>query len=59
MGDLHIVLPAPAFVLFEHGGLLHVLHLAVHLSFFTVQVGVTILNLSYSLTFDVGPFLYA
>ena len=46
-------------VLTEHGGLLHVLPLAVHLSFFAGQEGGTILNLSYSLTFDVGPFLHA
>ena len=46
-------------VLTEHGGLLHVLPLAVHLGFFAGQVGGTILNLSYSLTFDVGPFLHA
>ena len=46
-------------VLTEHVGLLHVLPLAVHLSFFAGQVGGTILNLSYSLTFDVGPFLHA
>ena len=37
----------------------HVLPLAVHLSFFAGQVGGTILSLSYSLTFDVGPFLHA
>ena len=73
MEDLHLVLPALALcwhfdydttskiddVLTEHGGLLHVLPLAVHLSFFAGQVGGTILNLSYSLTFDVGPFLHA
>ena len=47
-------------VLTEHGGLLHVLPLAVLLRFFFAgQVGETILNLSYSLTFDVGPFLHA
>ena len=46
-------------VLTEHGGLLHVLPVAVHLIFFAGQVGGTILNLSYTLTFDVGPFLHA
>ena len=45
-------------VLTEHGGLLHVLPLAVLLRFFFAgQVGGTILNLSYSLTFIVGPLL--
>ena len=38
---------------------MHVLPLAVHLCFFAGQVGGTILNLSYSLTFYVGPFLHA
>ena len=46
-------------VLTEHGGLLHVLPLAVHLNFFAGQVGGAILNLSYSLTFIVGPLLHA
>ena len=35
------------------------LPLAVNLSFFGGQVGGTILNLSYSLTLDVGPFFHA
>ena len=39
------------YVLTEHGGLLHALSLAVHLS--------TILKLSYSLSFFVGPLLQA
>ena len=38
----------------EYGGLRHVLPLAP-----PGQVGGTILNLSYSLTFYVGPFLHA
>ena len=42
-------------VLTEHGGLIHVLPLAVHLIFFCW----IILNLSYSLTFYVGPFVHA
>ena len=46
-------------VLTEHGGLLHVLPLDVHLSFFAGQVGGTTLNLSYSLRFIVGPLLHA
>ena len=46
-------------VLTEHGGLIHVLPLAVHLIFFYGQVGGTLLNLSYSLTFYVGPFFHA
>ena len=46
-------------VLTEQSGLLHVLPLAVHLSFFAGQVGGTILNLSYSLSFFVGPLLHA
>ena len=33
--------------------------LLFQLSFFAGQVGGTILNLSYYLTFDVGPFLHA
>ena len=37
-------------VLTEHGGLLHVPPLTVHLRFFG-QVGGTILNLSYSLSY--------
>ena len=44
----------------EHGGLPHVLPLAVHLRFiFAGQVGGNILNLSYSLSFVVGPLLHA
>ena len=43
----------------EHVGLLHVLPLAVQLIFFFVSVGGTILNLSYSSSFHVGPFLHA
>ena len=39
-------------VLTEHGGLLHVLPLAVHLRYF-------LLHLSYSLSFIVGPLLHA
>ena len=63
MGDLHLVLPALNLstlnagrtskiddVLTEHGGLLHVLPLAVHLIFFAGPVGGTVLNLSFSLT---------
>ena len=46
-------------VLTEHGGLLHVLPLAVHLKLFAGQVGGTTLNLSYSLRFIVGPLLHA
>ena len=46
-------------ILTELGGLLHVLPLAVNLSFFAGQVGGTILNLSYSLNFLVGPLLRA
>ena len=46
-------------VLTEHGGLLHVLPLAVHLRFFAGQVGGTTLNLSYYLRFIVGPLLHA
>ena len=47
-------------VLTEHGGLLHVLPLAVHLRFyFAGQVGGNILNLLYSLSFVVGPLLHA
>ena len=46
-------------VLSEDGGLLHVLPLAVHLNFFLDgQVGGNILNLSYSLSFCVGPLLH-
>ena len=74
MGDLHLVLPALNLstlnndatskiddVLTEHGGLLHVLPLAVHLRFFAGQVPPTrtTLNLSYSLRFIVGPLLHA
>ena len=44
-------------VLLEDGGLPHVLPLAFPLKFFAGQVGGTLLNLYYSLTFDVGPFL--
>ena len=36
----------------EHGGLFHVLPIAVHLSSLAGQVGGTILNLSYSLILD-------
>ena len=44
----------------EHGGLLHVLPLAVRLRFFFAgQLGVTTLNLSYSVRFIVGPLLHA
>ena len=44
----------------EHSGLLHALPLAVHMRFFLAgQVGETTLNLSYSLSFFVGPLLYA
>ena len=74
MGDLHLVLPALNLatlnndatstiddVLMAHGGLLHVLPLAVHPSFFAGQVPLTrtTLNLSYSLRFIVGPLLHA
>ena len=45
-------------VLTEHGGLLHVLPLAVHLIFFTDGWG-TILSKFYSLGFVVGPLLHA
>ena len=44
-------------VLFEDGGLPHVLPLAVHLEFFSVEG--TILRCSYSLSFVVGPLLHA
>ena len=44
----------------EHGGLPHVLPLAVLLRFFFAgRVGGTILNLSYSLTIIVGHLLHA
>ena len=46
-------------VLSEHGGLLHVLPLAVHLNFFDGQVGGNILSKFYSLGFVVGPLLQA
>ena len=47
-------------VLIEHGGLLNVLSLTVHLRFyFAGQVVGTTLNLSYSLRFIVGPLLHA
>ena len=46
-------------VLSEHGGLLHVLPLAVHLRFFAGQVVGTILKCSYSLSFVVGALLHA
>ena len=47
-------------VLTEHGGLLHVLPLAVHPEFFLLDKwGGTTLNLSYSLRFIVGPLLHA
>ena len=46
-------------VLSEHGGLLHVLPLAVHLIFFDRQVGGNILSKFYSLGFVVGPLLHA
>ena len=44
-------------VLTEHGGLLCVLPLAVHLNF-DGQVGGTILSKFYSLGFVVGPLLH-
>ena len=46
-------------VLTEHGGLLYVLTLTVHLDFFYGQVGGTFLKLSYSLGLFVGPLLHA
>ena len=47
-------------VLTEHGGLPHVLPLAVHLGFFVCgQVEGTVLRCSYSLSFVVGPLLHA
>ena len=47
-------------VLNEHGGLLHVLPLAVQLHFFFHrQVGMTILSKFYSLAFVVGPLLHS
>ena len=47
-------------VLTEHGGLLHVLPLAVHLRFFFAgQVGGTILRCSYLLSSNVRPLLHA
>ena len=46
-------------VLIEHGGLLYVLTLTVHLDFFYGQVGGTFLKLSYSLGLFVGPLLHA
>ena len=46
-------------VLLEHGGLLHVLPLAVHLIFFDRQVGGNILSKFSSLGFLVGPLLHA
>ena len=45
-------------VLIEHGGLPHVLPLAVQLDF-GGQVQVTILRCSYSLSIVVGPLLHA
>ena len=42
----------------EHGGLPHVLPLAVHLDFFGGQVQGTILRCSSSLSFVVGPILH-
>ena len=73
MGNLHLVLLALNLstlnagiliskidnVLTEHGGLLDVLPLAVHLIFFAGQVGGTILRCSYSLSFVVRPLLHA
>ena len=67
MGDLHLVHPALNlstldgatrkidYVLLEHGGLPHVLPLAVHLGFFCGQVEGTILRCSYSFSFIVKP----
>ena len=69
MGNLHLVLLALNLstlnagiliskiddVLTEHGGLLYVLTLTVHLDFFYGQVGGTFLKLSYSLGLFVGP----
>ena len=47
-------------VLLEHGGLPHVLPLAVKLEFiFAGQVQGTILRCSYSLSIVVGPLLHA
>ena len=46
-------------VLTEHGGLLHVLPLIVHLVFFYEQVGGTFLKLSYSLGLFVGSLVHA
>ena len=46
-------------VLAEDGGLLQVLPLTVHLNFFKVKVGGTILKLSYFLIFFVGPLVHA
>ena len=46
-------------VLTEHGGLLFVLLIAVHLIFFYRQVGGTILRKFYSLGLVVGPLLHA
>ena len=46
-------------VLLEHGGLPHVLPLAVHLNFLVGQVEGTFLRCSYSLNFVVGPLLHA
>ena len=46
-------------VLTEHGGLLFVLLIVVHLIFFYRQVGGTILRKFYSLGLVVGPLLHA
>ena len=46
-------------VLLEHGGLPHVLSLAVHLNLLAGQVEGTSLRCSYSLSFVVGPLLHA
>ena len=47
-------------VLLEHGGLPHVLPLAVQMEFFLGrQVQGTILRCSYSLSFVMGPLLHA
>ena len=47
-------------ILSEHGGLLHVLPLVVHLNFFFYRhVGGKFLGKFYSLGFVVGPILHA
>ena len=62
LSELFLGTPPSCFddVLAEDGEQLHVLPLTVHLNFFCDrQVGLTILDHSYFLTFFVGPLLHA